>query len=728
MNVISEALRALADGDAELAGDRLAHALEGGDQDAVRQALGYLKVGDVEKAMALLESLCEGDKAEEPKEEPQKEQESIRISEMARSVEGKEWEVVLIQAGTSKNGNFYPAQALEAAVPMFEGAKAYDSHVTDEQMKANPGRKVGELLGWFDRVHWDGKREAVVGHFHAAASWLREMMLNAYQDGKTDLLGFSIDAYVNANKRQMEGKDVNYVESFEKVNSVDVVCEPAAGGEVIRVVAGITTECKRGKRKMTKEEIVNALKEATAEDRLAIAEALKGELVDGEQVTEEEEDEETPVSEALLTKVYNMELREQVRDSGLPKEAQELVMGIYENKPATSRAEVKRTIESQRALLDRQVKTQVNVPITARPVFDVNAGAAALHRMLGVASPEETDYLKRNEIGWMGVREWYTNFTGDDEFLGKVSARRVTEANVTTTSANSVVKNALNKALAVSVAGWESSQWWKKIVDEQDAANLNDITAVKTASLAPLNVVSEGETYAELSFSDAEETASFVKYGAYLGITLESVMKDDLNYIRNLPKKLADAWAYAVSDRVSTVFTAASGAGPTLTETSRALMNTTDGNLGTTALSYAQAVAIRTAMRKLTALGNARRIGLSYKYILVPPDLESTAIQIRDSEKDPDNAENGINTMRNQFEVVVVNDWTDTNNYYCLADPKVIPVIQLWYYRGQRTPQLFAAEDEANGALFTNDTYRYKARFFMARAIVDWRGIYGSVV
>jgi hypothetical protein len=78
------------------------------------------------------------------------------------------------------------------------------------------------------------------------------MMLNAYREGKRDLIGFSIDAYVNSNKRSMEGKDVNYVESFEKVNSVDVVCEPAAGGEVIRVVASMDVDEGSKSMKMDK--------------------------------------------------------------------------------------------------------------------------------------------------------------------------------------------------------------------------------------------------------------------------------------------------------------------------------------------------------------------------------------------------------------------------------------------------------------------------------------------
>jgi hypothetical protein len=681
-------------------------------------------------------------------------------------VEGKEWEVVLIKAGESKNKNFYPPEVLQKAVPLFEGAKAYDSHVTAEQLKVTPGRKVGELLGWFDGVHWDESKQAIVGHFHTAAGWLREMMLNAYKEGKRDLVGFSIDAYVNSKPQLVNGENVNFVEAFDQVNSVDVVCEPAAGGEVLRVIASVDnasnfTKAGDGKQKeqtkqkelggsqMTKEEIVAALKAASPEERVAIAEMLKAEFGEGADdkvlegsdadgtedvpdVKSEGEPDEAVIQnlERLQRQVYNMNLKATVQESGLPKEASEFIVGLFKDKIGTPEEEIKRAIESQRTLLNKTVKANVTLPagIIARPVFDVNAGQAVLNRLLGVAEPDEVKYLNDNHIGWMGIREWYVNFTGDEDFHGAVAPHRVTEAAVTTTTANSVVKNALNKLIAKRMASWESKQWWKQIVDEQDDATLQQITAVKEASLAALGTLSEGETYPELTYQDAEETASFSKYGAFLGVTLESFMRDDLNALRNLPNRLVDSWNYAMSDLVSATFTDASGTGPTLTETGRVLFNSTDGNLGTTALSYSALVAARTAMRKLTALGNSRRIGVLPKFLLVPPDLEATAIQLVKSEKNPDNAENGVNVLQNSLVPIVVNSWTDTDNWYLLADPADVTVIQLHYYKGQRKPELFTADNDTSGALFTNDTIRYKVRFWTAKLVIDWRGAYGNVV
>ncbi len=677
--------------------------------------------------------------------------ESVQIHESAtahpvRALEGKEWEVVLIQAGLSKNGNYYPADVLKGVSQMFEGVKSYDSHVTDDELKKNPARKVGELLGWFDKVRWDAEKQSIVGHFHAAAQWLREMMLNAWNDGKPDLIGFSIDAYVNSDKRQMEGKEVNHVTGFERVNSVDTVCEPAAGGGVVRVLASMDAPIKQnhpvgtggGNKKMTKDELIAALKTASDEDRLAIAEALKVEVpADAEKVEEDKEDEIEPevvkVDEALNKRLYNLELSMAVKESGLPRDAQDLVLDTFKDKVGTPIESVQRFVEAQRKLLNSTVSAAVKgagqtLITSAGPVFDVTAGERSLMRMLGLATAEDTAALQKAHIGRMTLREWYNAYTGDEEFLGLVAPHRVTEAAITATTFNSVVKNALNKLIDKRIGSWESKMWWKPIVSELDQETIQDITVVKRASVGTLSSLAEGEAYTELSTSDSEETGSFQKYGNYLGITIETFMKDNLNALRDLPNDLVEAWYYSMSDLVSATFTDASGAGPTLTETSRALFNTTEANYGTTALSYASFIAARAAMRKLTQLGSSRRLGTTPKYLLVPVDLEPVAIQIRESELDPDNAENGVNIVKAKFEIIPVVSWTDATNWYLLADPNDVETIQLHYFRGRRRPELFTADDQTQGSLFTNDVIRYKIRFFCAKVIANWRGSYGAIV
>jgi hypothetical protein len=65
--------------------------------------------------------------------------------------------------------------------------------------------------------------------------------------------------------------------------------------------------------------------------------------------------------------------------------------------------------------------------------------------------------------------------------------------------------------------------------------------------------------------------------------------------------------------------------------------------------------------------------------------------------------------------VIVVPTWTDTNNWAAVADPNIAPAIWLIYPRGQRTPQIFTADGELGGAMFTNDELRFKVRLMTYR-------------
>jgi hypothetical protein len=73
--------------------------------------------------------------------------------------------------------------------------------------------------------------------------------------------------------------------------------------------------------------------------------------------------------------------------------------------------------------------------------------------------------------------------------------------------------------------------------------------------------------------------------------------------------------------------------------------------------------------------------------------------------------------------VIVVDMWTDADNWAAVADPLLYPTIGIAYRYG-RVPEIFSVSTPNQGLMFTNDVMPVKVRFFFAVGPMDWRGMY----
>jgi hypothetical protein len=243
-----------------------------------------------------------------------------------------------------------------------------------------------------------------------------------------------------------------------------------------------------------------------------------------------------------------------------------------------------------------------------------------------------------------------------------------------------------------------------------------------------------------MTWDDSYETATFVKKGGYLGITLEAIDKDDTARLRAAPRALAQAAWLTLGKSISNIFTDNTGTGPTLSDGNNLFDATNHGNLLTTALSWSEWDTVRTAMMKQTEVNSSERLGFltAARYCLVPIDLETTALQVLASAGEPATADNDINPFSDgegrqerlreaRRRVIVVPFWSDTNNWAAVADPQLYPSIGLGFRYG-RVPQVFSVASPTAGLMFTNDTLPVKVRFFFAVGPTDYRGLHKSNV
>ncbi|MGQ9625838.1 MAG: phage major capsid protein [Anaerolineae bacterium] len=346
----------------------------------------------------------------------------------------------------------------------------------------------------------------------------------------------------------------------------------------------------------------------------------------------------------------------------------------------------------------------------------------AFNRLMGLEIPKQHSDIPKLS----GIRELYILLTGDYDFHGRFYPERVQLANVTTSTMTSVVKNALNEVMLEYFN--LQPKWWQPIAYEEDFPTMDDVTWITTGGFGDLPTVSEGNAYTELSWSDNEEVTSFIKKGGYIGITLEVIDRDKVAAVKAIPRKLGLAAWRTVSSMVSELFTANNGVGPQMDCGHNVFDSTNHGNLDSEALSATAWDNVVQAMFKQTEASSGKRLGIRPAYLLVPIELEKTALEILTSEGEPGTSNNTRNVRRLAADrVITVPEWTDANNWAAAAEPAMAQGVCIGYRFG-RAPELFIADDEAVGSMFTNDEMRIKARFVVTVGVADYRALYKNNV
>lgn len=746
--------------------------------------------------------------------------------------EGREWDITIIGAREakdlieidgrkfvrSKNGRLYDVAALKESVPMWEGVKVYDNHLTDEEFKQKAGMRsvAKEWIGSITKPKWiGGALPRLDGVLKIVEEGVAKKLKNAWDQKVLGTIGLSIDALtIQGQEAEIEGQRMPVMEGFQKILSVDLVAEPAAGGGFNRLIAANITQevtvmneeqlkelvtqlvaealadskIEDKKREAVIEAIVNAAlvaKIAEAEDPKAALEPLIKAMVVMESQPEPEPDPEPepepepePAPEAEPPSAAEAAVQEQIRklecritlrdkldEAKLSEPMRQMIEALFDGKIFETTdldGAIKRAKEAQAAhdpggRVTGAGGQRVSVGLNEQDVAEVefmrlvmgNSEFRALEQVKDDFVQERvteaySSWVKegRPRYSTRRLSEWLYEAFGDPFD----SNSRFYEAS-TTSSMSSIVKNAVNVMLAADYA--KRQRWWDPLVRIEEVDTIDQATLVRVYGMSTLSVVNEGNPYTELGWVDEEETADFVKKGNYVGITLETLLRDKVQAIRTIPTRLATTWHNTISALVSGVFTVNTLTGPALVDTG-ALFNATaltgtggHANLLTSAFNYTNYEAARAAMMKQTDQNSqgfgsvqGQRLLIKPKFHLVPVDLEAASHAVFGSKEKPGSANNDINPFFNECKTVVVPHWTDTADWALVADPQEFPAIWLIFLRGRRVPELFTAGDEAGGAMFTNDTLRYKVRMLTYRfsstydcaPVSDWRPLHKSNV
>ena len=334
----------------------------------------------------------------------------------------------------------------------------------------------------------------------------------------------------------------------------------------------------------------------------------------------------------------------------------------------------------------------------------------------------------------------YRAVTGDVELRGVFDPSHVAFAAATTTTLADMAVNAMNKVVMDLYTNLTAYRWYEQIVAVQATdGSLHDMQWLQIGGVVNLPVVAEGAAYTELAVTDTKETSSFVKYGGYVGITDKMIRNSRIDEMQAIPRALTLASIRTRSAAIASIFTTASGTGPTMAQDSTVLFHSNHGsNVQTTAFSVAAWAAARLECAKMAELGSAKRQVLWPKYALVPVDLYDAALVYFGYGAGPGGYPGTPNNDVHPYAVdrpgdtrpvpIVVPDWTDATDWAYIVDPRISPVICMAYAdnpggTSHPAPQLYSVTDPSSGLLFSNDTLPIKVRDYFAYGVATWRGI-----
>lgn len=677
---------------------------------------------------------------------------------------GRIFGMQLIQVGTSKNGVRYTEAVLAAATPLYEGAKSFDHHRTDAELRTS---SIEGLCGYWRNI--EAAADGLHGDLHLlpGATHVAEALdasIDAQNAGLPPVIGVSHDVRMVSKDTLVDGRHVREAVEIKSVGSVDVVADPSAGGRVHRAVAGGTGIDPDKGETMTLKELLAALREAkTAEARAALlsehASVLEAAgldesdlppLADPAKATDappdpdpepDPEPETKPAGELVAVSeahardsiVGRMLIREAVKDAGLPDPFVALVTSQLPER--VTEADVQTTVKAVQTTAVAVEKASL------KPTFghDVRVTEADVDKKKAkLLASFEGDW----QNGYTSIQEAYLDITGrspralfgPDDIAAEIireshigptlGAPRVTESLASTTW-GFVLADVLNKRM-VSAYTTSNLMAWKQLVNIVPLNNFRSQKLIRFGGYGTLPTVNEGAPYQSLTTpTDEQVTYSPTKKGGIEDYTYEMARNDDLRRLTEIPTKLARAAAQTIYRAIFDVFVN----NPTMGYDSTALFHSSHGNTSSgTALSETGMDTLRQKMRAQAAYGDTYEVlGLTPRFLLVPNQLENTANKIANGPalfgsgatsyaSDQPNLHVGITP-------VVVDYWTDANDYFAVASPDDVPTIEVGFLDGKVTPELFVQDDPNVGSMFAADKATWKVRHIWGYAPVDHRGL-----
>ena len=689
---------------------------------------------------------------------------------------GWKWRVQIIEAGLDKNNVDYPISVLTAAAPLYESARVFALTEGQHTASKHPfGKSVRDIVGFLSGVRPNETGLEGTLTIIKSAQWLRDMLVSAWEAGKTDLVGLSHDvlgkATVQGNKR--------VVSQIVKVDSVDVVYEPAAGGQFLRMAAAAQAGQKEAtmfkqllaalrKQRPDLEAQISALEakgDAVTADEVsqlvaAVAQPQAGQKDDVKEhitklmasltdvttrqanelvasATKKFEDTQKLLAcSSVLAEELNASQLPDILKAGLQKqfsgrifEAEELKAAIIDNKKIADTLTASGTPQGGGGL---RVHVAEGEPEKLQAAFD---------KLMGC----DVDERFKDIPAFTSLRSAYRRITGDggdggitghpsregmklgEAFMNLMRLPAAYASNsFSFVQGNSMYRRLIKEYLAVKYFEETLISFYRNV---QDFRTQEIIQVGYFGDIG--NVDPETADYPEVTMpTDIEATYTLNQKGVILTVTRKTILNDDLKSLSQLISKLGRAARRTHAKRAWTkVISNATYKGD-----NTALFHANHANLGATTLTL-DATGIATLTARLKAMyaqaeqDSSEVLGLVPMYLWVPRELREIAEGLNAPWPGAATPNPHAGRFGQNHERILTNPlMTDSNDWGMIADGNDVELLEAAYMNGRREPEFFVADNPSVGQMFVADKIQYKMRHEYEFEIADYRGFDKAVV
>jgi hypothetical protein len=675
--------------------------------------------------------------AEEAEEVDTSDRQSGRVMEAKGTDEvgGRVFRVRILKYGTSKNGRRYTESVMREAASLYEGAKAYDHHRTAAELESST---INGLVGHYRQV--EATTDGLYGDLHLLPSATHaaeslDAAIASQAAGLDPIVGISHDVRASFRTVVEGGTRLQEAVQIVSVDSADIVAKPSAGGLPMRAVAGGEPNTNEGDDVPTKADFLAALKEATDDELAAVGFARTPKVTESTatpptRVTEGEPNRTTEAAHPKDSFVGRLMITEKVKAAGLPEAVAEAAAAQLPDQIRESDVDgVIAGLKSVAAVFERGgLAPNSSVQVTkeaqdkkTQALDDFFASNGKGYTSFRHAI-EDISGRRQSQLGEDHNRALMRECVGSGAYDSGV---RATES-LTAASFAQVLGDSVTRRM-VADYNQPSLQTWRLIVSS--TPSLPDFRTQRVGRIGGYGVlptVGEGAPYQPLtSPPDEEATYALAKRGGTEDITLEMIANDDVRAIQKIPTKLGLAAAQTLYRFVWDIL-------PTNAATtydSTALFHTDHANNDNPAVLGQSTLSVgRRKMRQQASYGDTSNIlSIVPKYLIVPSALEeiayqlcTSAVAIPSTPAGPSNTPN----IHQGLQPIVVDYYSDANDWYLGADPTMCPTIEVGFYQGRQEPELFTQSDPNAGSAFNSDTITYKLRHIYSGAVLDHRGFY----